>query len=186
MEVEFIQEGHIYLVDGIITPSVSEIIRFIYPDKYSGIPQKVLEEKALFGTHIHHAIEDLEKGREVFLTDLEKVVFQQYLRLKEKHYIKSISQEEIVHYGYRYAGTLDSISMIDGQECIVDYKTTSRVDYESLSWQLGMYQLAKGKKYDKCYCIWLPKKELGKLIEIIPRTKDEIIGVLENYEKQKI
>nr|DAG69095.1 MAG TPA: PD-(D/E)XK nuclease superfamily protein [Caudoviricetes sp.] len=185
MEVEFIEQGHIYLVDGIITPSVSEILRFIFPDKYKNVPPRVLEEKALFGTHIHEAIEAYEKGDEPILTDMERVTFSQYLKVKEEHQIKPLEMEEIVHYEDRYAGRLDMIAFVDGEVSMIDFKTTSKLDIESLEWQLGMYQLAKEKKYKKCYCLWLPKKDLGQLVEIDPKNKDDILEVLDRYEKQK-
>ena len=37
--IDFIEEQHIYLKDGIITPSVSEILHFIFPDKYKNVSQ---------------------------------------------------------------------------------------------------------------------------------------------------
>lgn len=185
MEVEFIEQGHIYLVDGVITPSVSEILRFIFPDKYKDVPHRVLEEKALFGTHIHEAIEAYEKGKETRLTDMERVTFSQYLKLKEEYQIKPITMEEIVHYEDRFAGRLDMTAYVLDEESLIDTKTTAKVDIESLEWQLGMYQLAKEKKYKKCYCLWLPKKDLGQLVEIEPKTKNDILEVMGRYEKQK-
>lgn len=185
MEVEFIEQTHQYLVGGVLVPSVSEILRFIFPDKYKGVPQRVLEEKALFGTHIHEAIEAYEKGKEPRLTDFERVTFNQYLKLKEEYQIKPITMEEIVHYEDRFAGRLDMTAYVLDEESLIDTKTTAKLDIESLEWQLGMYQLAKGKKYKKCYCLWLPKKDLGQLVEIDPKTKDDILEVLDRYEKQK-
>ena len=63
--IEFIEEGHIYLKDGIIVPSVSEILHHIFPDKYKGIPNWVMEKKAEYGTKVHYAIECLEQGKEL-------------------------------------------------------------------------------------------------------------------------
>ena len=40
--VEFIEEGHIYLVDGVIVPSVTQILHRVFPEKYEGIPKEVL------------------------------------------------------------------------------------------------------------------------------------------------
>ena len=181
MEVEFIEQTHQYLIGGVLVPSVSEILRFIFPDKYKDVPARVLEEKALFGTHIHEAIEDYEKGKEPCLTDMERVTFNQYLKLKEEYQIKPITMEEIVHYEDRFAGRLDMTAYVLDEESLIDTKTTAKLDIESLEWQLGMYQLAKGKKYKKCYCLWLPKKDLGQLVEIEPKTEEEILEVLERY-----
>ena len=91
-------------------------------------------------------------------------------------------QEQIVSYKYLYCGTLDMIGKVQGLNCLLDIKFTAELDKEYLSWQLGMYQLAKGIKYDKCYCIWLPKRELGQLVEIIPKTKKEILEKLEELK----
>ena len=189
MEVEFIEQGHIYLVDGVITPSVSEILKFIFPNKYKDVPHRVLEEKALFGTHIHEAIEAYEKGKEPCLTDMERVTFSQYLRFKEKYQIKPIEMEMIIHYKDLYAGRLDMTAYVKGLKSLIDVKTTCKLDYESLAWQLGMYKLAYGKArgipIEKCYCLWLPKKDLGQLVEIEPKNKGDILEVLDRYEKQK-
>ena len=181
MEVEFIEQGHIYLVDGVITPSVSDILKFLFPKKYANIPESILKAKSEFGTHIHEAIEAYEKGKEPCLTDMERVTFNQYLKLKEEYQIKPITMEEIVHYEDRFAGRLDMTAYVLDEESLIDTKTTAKLDIESLEWQLGMYQLAKGKKYKKCYCLWLPKKDLGQLVEIKPKTEEEILEVLERY-----
>lgn len=184
-DIEFIEENHIYLVNGIITPSVSDILKFLFPKKYANIPESILKAKSEFGTHIHEAIEAYEKGKEPRLTDMERVTFNQYLKLKEEYQIKPITMEEIVHYEDRFAGRLDMTAYVLDEESLIDTKTTAKLDIESLEWQLGMYQLAKGKKYKKCYCLWLPKKDLGQLVEIEPKIKDDILEVLDRYEKQK-
>lgn len=184
VEIEFIEKTHQYLISGILVPSVSEILRFIFPDKYANIPESILKAKSEFGTHIHKAIETYEKGEEPILTDMERVTFSQYLKVKTEHHIEPLEMEEIVHYEDRYAGRLDMIAFVDGEVCLIDFKTTSKMDIESLEWQLGMYSLAKRKRY-KCYALWLPKHELAKLVHIEPKTKEEIIEVLDKYEKQK-
>lgn len=185
MEIEFLEEGHIYLVDGIITPSVSEILEFIFPNKYSSIPRSILDQKAEFGTHIHKAIEDYENGLDYQLTGLELVTFEQYIKLKERHNIKVVSQEEVISYQDEFCGRLDMIAWVDNILSLVDIKTTSQLDYESLAWQLGMYQLAKDVVYEKCYCLWLPKKDIGRLVEIKPKSKEEILEILKQYNASK-
>ena len=185
MEVEYIDETHQYLIDGVLVPSVSELLRFINPDKYKGIPSHVLEQKAQWGTNIHQAIEDHENGLKTSLSDLEMVTFEQYLKVREKHQIKPVEMETIVHYEDRYAGRLDMVADINWHRCMVDIKTTAKLDEEALAWQLGMYKLAYGKPIAKCYCLWLSKKEPGQLVEITPKTKDQILKVVETYENHR-
>lgn len=43
--IDFLEEPHIYLVDGVITPSVSEILHFIFPEKYKNVSSYILNKK---------------------------------------------------------------------------------------------------------------------------------------------
>lgn len=185
MEIEFIEETHQYLIDGVLAPSVSELLHFINPTKYKGIPSCVLEQKAQWGTNIHQAIENFENGLETSLTDLEAVTFEQYLKLKGKHQIAPVEMEQIVHYEDKYAGRLDMVADINWYRCLVDIKTTAKLDEEALAWQLGMYKLAYNKPIHKCYCLWLPKNNIGRLVEIVPKAKEAILKVVEDYENHR-
>ena len=185
--IEFIEDGHLYLYDGVLSPSVSQILQFINPNKYKGIPQQILSAKAQFGTNVHKAIENHEQGIDNDLSMMEQLTFEKYLELREEHEIRPVVQEQLVSYYGRYCGTLDMVADVKYYRCLVDIKTTAQVDVESLAWQLGMYKLAYeemyGVKLHTCYCLWLPKKGLGKLIEIIPKTKKQIEEMLDQYEE---
>ena len=69
--IEFIEDGHIYLMDGVIIPSVSEILHFIFPNKYAGIDKEVLNKKAEYGSKIHEAIESIEQNK--ILPELDSI-----------------------------------------------------------------------------------------------------------------
>ena len=82
--IDFIEEQHIYLKDGIITPSVSEILHFIFPDKYKNISAKILNKKAEYGSKVHEAVEILEKTGEVIeLNTYQQLSIEQYFKLKK-------------------------------------------------------------------------------------------------------
>jgi len=56
--IEFIKESHTYLVDGVITPSVSQILAAtIFKNKYANIPEFIMKRAAHYGTNVHNAIE---------------------------------------------------------------------------------------------------------------------------------
>ena len=184
-EIEYIDVGHIYLCNGIVTPSVSDLLQFIFPKKYANIPQSILKNKAQFGTNVHNAIECFENNIPFSLKPMEQIIFEQYLYLKNEYNIEVIEQETIVNYKDKYCGRLDMIASIKGIRSLVDIKTTAKLDVEALEWQLGMYQLAYGEIFEKHFCLWLPKKDLGKLVEIKPKSKEEILEVLEEYERSK-
>jgi hypothetical protein len=176
--VEFIKDTHTYLVDGVIVPSVSTILKeVVFSDKYKDVPDFVLKRAAEFGTAIHDAIEHNDS---ILLNDEQQVVYDRWLALKDTHNITPVKHEQIVHYEKEYAGTFDMIAMIDGEECLVDIKTTYNLDVEYLSWQLSMYALAYGFS-GRLYAIWLPKKRPAQLIEIKYKEQYEIDELLEVY-----
>lgn len=177
MSVEFIKDTHQYIVDGIITPSVSEILKeTIFFDKYSDVPEAVLQKAAAFGTSIHHAI---EHNDDTLLDDTQKRVFADYKRLITEHDITPIKHEQII-YTADYAGTFDMIATIDRKQALVDIKTTYNLDVEYLSWQLSMYAYAYGHEGD-LYAIWLPKRKKGKVVKIERKEEFEILEMLEVY-----
>ena len=186
--IEFLEKEHIYLKDGMIIPSVSEILHFIFPDKYKNVPKNVLNKKANYGTKVHEAIEKLEKDGQLDISKLniyQKIAIDQYIKLKNTFDIKVLEQEQIISYEYEYCGRFDMIAIVDGKKSLCDIKTTSILDIEYLSWQLSYYELAYGKKFEELYAIWLPKKDLGRVVIIERKSKKELLDKIREFKKYK-
>lgn len=193
--ITFLDEPHIYLVDGIITPSVSEILHFIFPDKYKGVDKRILNRKAEYGTTIHESIEMYEANIQTMqLEDAFNVVIQakdlnyiqeaslrQYVKLKREKKLMVLEQEKMIQYQRKYAGRFDMIADVNGDLSLCDIKTTAQLDEEYLSWQLSYYELAMGKTFDKLYAIWLPKKGLGVLKEVERKPKEILLKKLNEF-----
>ncbi len=201
--IEFIEDGHIYLKDGVIIPSVSEILHFIFPDKYAGVDFNVLNKKAEYGSRVHESIEHYEKvlkrtnTDEAFISTYgilsldENQVFslKQYMRLKNKNNVEVIVQEQMINYNDTYAGRFDMIAKINECNCLCDIKTTAQLDKEYLSWQLSLYELAymsmyHVKPFDKLYAIWLPKRGYGELVEIKRKSTGELLEILKKFKER--
>lgn len=186
--LEFIEESHTYVKDGVILPSVSDILAFIFPDKYEGVPRAVLDKKADFGTTVHSAVEAYESFGWLPLPEMnfiEEEALNQYIKLKEKYRIEVMSQEVMVSFLNIYAGRYDMTANINGYNSLADIKTTATLDEEYLSWQLSFYELATGQTFEKLYAIWLPKKGLGKLVEIQRIERQVLLDKLREYERIK-
>lgn len=186
-ELTFIEESHTYLLNGVIVPSVSEILHFIFPNKYKGVSEKTLSDKAKYGTTIHEYIEKYESGKFEDLPGLDlyqNMSIKQYMRIKAKKDIDVVEQEKMIHYEDKYAGRFDMIANIKGKRCLCDIKTTATLDIEYLSWQLSFYELAYGERFKKLYAIWLPRKELGQLVEIPRKPKKELLKMIKKFEKR--
>jgi len=182
--IEFIESTHVYLVDGVITPSVSQILAAtIFKDKYNGIPDYILDRARVYGTSVHKAIEINDW---IGLSDEEYISYENWLKLVRTHKISVISNEQIVAYGTQYAGTYDMEAWVDTDNCLIDIKTTYKIDMEYLSWQLSYYEMAYCKMYnkplfDKLYCVWLTKKGEYKLLEIQRIEKNRLEELLKIY-----
>lgn len=185
--IEFIEEEHIYLIDGIIVPSVTQILQKIFPEKYKGVPESVLNKKAEYGTDLHKYIEVIEKKKpkkpmayikRYFDPDIyQEESIRQYLKLKEQYNIQVLESEKVVAYENKYGGTLDIKAIVNGKLAIIDIKTTSELDKEWVSWQNSYYELAD-EPVEELYCLWLPKGHLGKLEKVEKIDKNLLLSVI--------
>lgn len=64
-EIEFIEETHTYLVDGVIRPSVTQIMATVSKEYFSRINEAVLNTARDRGSRIHKAIENYELYGEI-------------------------------------------------------------------------------------------------------------------------
>ncbi len=184
----FLEDSHTYLYNGVIIPSVSELIRFKYPQTYKDVPKFVLEKAASYGTAMHQLIEDYENGKAVddimFDPNIDpnmKSSLKDYIEIKLKYILYPKSTEQIISYKGRFAGRYDILTKDD---YLIDVKTTSSVHTDLLSLQLGLYYLALNKEKEVGYVIWLPKKKKGELKEIKVWTHKECLDLLKEYEKE--
>ena len=187
-DLTFIEESHTYLLNGVIVPSVSDILHFIFPDKYKGVSEITLSNKAKYGTIVHEYIEKFENGKLDNLPDLDiyqQMSIKQYMRIKTKKDIDVLEQEKMIHFEDKYAGRFDMIANIKGKRSLCDIKTTATLDIEYLSWQLSFYEMAYGERFKKLYAIWLPRKELAQLVEIPRKPKKELLKMIRKFEKSK-
>lgn len=185
MTVEYLEDSHTYVIEGKIVLSVTQILSTIFPNKYKGIPEHILKSKSQYGTKIHEAIEKFESEGIIEKLDyIQEASFNQYLRLKKEHQIEVIDQEQIIHYKDIYAGRYDMSCKVNGEYSLIDIKTTVELDLEYLSWQLSLYDYPNKKRHDKLMALWLPKRDLGKLVEIPRKSNKEIKELLERFRNE--
>lgn len=175
--IEYLDDIHTYLVDGVIVPSVSKLVAFAVGSTYANISPEVLQRAADYGTSVHNAIEEYESSGNINEELREQV--ERYKVLKEENDLKVASMEQMVSYQKSYCGRYD---ILDAHGILWDMKCTSKVHAENLEWQLGLYYLGLGVEKEKGYCIWLPKKGKAKVVEIKPKTNEECKKLVEMYE----
>ena len=185
-KVEFIEDVHAYVNEkGILIPSVSELIRFKYPEMYAGVPEKVLKKKASYGSKTHDYIERFVKG-EFTIEELRKkridpnikIAVEQFEELRKKWAFQIKDMEEVVDWKGKYAGKFDLLTLDD---YVIDIKTTAELHTEWLQWQLSLYAMALGIEKDFHYCVWLPKEKTGKVIQVNTLPRKECEKLVDDY-----
>lgn len=184
--LEFDDETHTYFVDGIIVPSVTQLLNRKFGHRYDNIPAETLKKAAEYGTMVHKAVEEWCK----FYKESDLREFKDFLFLK-KHYDFVVLENElpiILEFaGNTYAGRLDMIMEMEGKFAVADIKTTSSLDKEYLGHQLNFYRIgyeqSYGKHIDTLFGIHL-KDGTRKLVEIPIKEEEWLLKSLELTETE--
>ena len=89
--IEYWEDSHTYLVNGIILPSITTILKKKFGNKYQGVDERILEAASQRGTEMHQAIQDYEEDG---INDINNRELQNYIFLK-KHYKWKVIASEI-------------------------------------------------------------------------------------------
>ena len=184
--LEYDDATHIYLVNGVIVPSVTQVMQVKFGNKYEGIRSDVLNRAAERGTAIHKAIENYCKGMDDGSKEVHNFNFlMNYYKIKpvknEVPIILMVDKQPVI------AGRLDLVLQENDTLCLADIKTTSQLDKEYLAYQLNLYRLgymqSYGERIDKLYGLHL-RGDKRKLVEL-PINEDIALELLEKYERSK-
>lgn len=145
--LEYDDDTHTYLADGIIIPSVTQVLGLKFGSKYDHVDPETLERACNYGTAVHKAVENYctlgidDGSREI----------RNYRFLKSYYDIKPIKNEiPIIIFADDIplvAGRLDMVAEIKGAVAIADIKTTSTLDKEYLGYQLNLYRIGLKQCY---------------------------------------
>lgn len=151
-KIEFNEALHEYRVGGILTPSVSQIL------KANGLMESFRHNPTALnnGTAIHRALElhDLGKLDERSLDSRLAKCIQLWEKFKKEIGVVCVlGAEERVCFGVMYAGTIDRIlSLNSGKKMILDFKSGSPQPWAAL--QTAAYAMAyditNHKEYERC------------------------------------
>ena len=145
--LEYFEDEHLYLVDGIIVPSITQIVKKIVGGRYKDVPADVLKRAADKGTAVHEAIENYVKnGVDSTLPELRGFKFLQ------RQYNFRVLESEVPVILFDAvspiaAGRLDLVLEMDGKIGGADIKRTATLDKEYLYYQLNLYRIAYFQSY---------------------------------------
>ena len=183
--LEFYEDDHIYLADGVMIPSITQILKLRFADKYRNVSESVLKKASAAGVKVHSAIEDFCKnGKESNLPELRGFKF-----LRRAFGFQVIDNEVpvlLLLNGEPFAaGRIDLFLEDSGKFGIGDIKRTSQLDKDYLFYQLNLYRLAFTCSYDTdisfLKALWL-RGDNRKYIDI-PVNVSFAFQLIDEYRK---
>ena len=142
-ELMFNEEKHLYTMDGVVIPSVTQIMQPLSAAHYKGVDDGVLAKAAEKGTAVHESAE-LYLRYQVDDCPAEYHGYMDgFIQFVDEYKPEVIDTEKrLYHPLYRYAGTADLLCKIDGKVTLIDYKTTVSVADKLVRVQLEAYAQA--------------------------------------------
>ena len=145
--LEYFDETHTYLYDGLMLPSVSQILGTKYKNEYSSVPPAVLDHAAKRGTAVHKAIENYNNSG---YDDGSEAV--RNFRFLQKQYGFEVLDSELPLVLFKddmpiACGRLDMTMLMDGETGIADIKTVSALNKEKIAYQLNLYRIGLMQSY---------------------------------------
>lgn len=141
-KVQFDEATHTYTLDGKELPSVTHIIRYLAVDKANNADPNMALIARERGSAVHEATVMYDYSGEIpddfpaeYAPYLEAYV--QFVRDYKPGW--ELIEHQMGNKTLGFAGTLDRFGVIDNEWCILDIKTSYKVDIPSLSAQLTAY-----------------------------------------------
>ena len=185
-DLEYYDEEHLYLFNGVILPSVTEIIGKKFND-YADVPKEVLNRAAERGTKVHKQIENFCKSG---VDDGSTAV--RHFKFLQNQYGFEVLDNEMPLVIFKddvpvACGRLDMTIEMDGKVGIADIKTCSALNKEKIAYQLNMYRLGLMQTYGV-------QAEFLKIIHIrddkrkfidMPINEAETYKLIEDYQNAR-
>lgn len=145
--LEYFDETHTYLYEGIMLPSVSQILGAKFRNEYASVPPAVLDNAAKRGTAVHKAIENYNNSG---YDDGSEAV--RNFKFLQKQYGFEVLDSELPLVIFKddfpiACGRLDMTMLMDGETGIADIKTVSTLNKEKIAYQLNLYRIGLMQSY---------------------------------------
>ena len=145
--LEYFDDTHTYLYDGMMLPSVTQILGVKYKNDYASVPPAVLDNASKRGTAVHKAIENYNNSG---YDDGSEAV--RNFKFLQKQYGFEVLDSELPIVIFKddmpiACGRLDMTMLMDGETGIADIKTVSALNKEKIAYQLNLYRIGLMQSY---------------------------------------
>ena len=123
--IEFQESEHIYSKNGIVLPSVTQIMQPLYEQVYGKAYSGASDNGKSKGKEIHRAIDDYCEFGMIDISEEYKPYLENFIRYIDEHQYEVVASEVMLwHPVYGYAGKIDIIVRNPkGEFVLIDNKT---------------------------------------------------------------
>jgi hypothetical protein len=198
--LEYIDYTHTYIFNGEILPSITQILKIKFGNKYKGISENVLQRASELGIAMHQTIQNYE---ELNFDDVTSKELRNYKFLK-KHFNWKVLKSEIpiiIFWNFeekRFAtleeiknkigvpvacGRLDQLIEIENEKGINDLKRTSTFDKEYIAYQTNIYRIGVLQTYgiETTFVAGTHLREDVRKFTKLPINEEMALSLLEKY-----
>lgn len=155
--IQFDESKHEYKRNGDVYISVTTLLKkYGFSADYGTVPPDILARAAKRGKTVHKILEMYIKTGVIidptlldpneYDTTIDPIVIQPFTMYTSNRNIdlsQALSEEIIYNDTYKIAGTID-FQYTDGNDSVIaDFKTTSQIHWDSVIWQLSIYNYIK-------------------------------------------
>lgn len=168
-KIFFSPEAHIYLMDDKELIGVTSLMKKhgLSPD-YSDIPDAVLRKAADEGTRLHKIIEDYDNGETILTSEF----LDEYREICRNNGLVFACNELLVSDEETVASMIDGVYKGSKPDTfiLVDYKSTQKIHWRSISWQLSIYKVLFERQFPGA------KVESVKVLHL-DQKRDKVLGL---------
>ena len=144
-ELSFEKTSHVYRIFDKVCPSVTTVMKAggSY-SSYDGIPAFILERAAEIGNEVHYQVEKWAKGANSALSSEDRSAqaylygFRKFVKLGVFEPLHS--EIQLYDPDLWYAGTIDLVGVMNNRLCIIDVKTTNKLNEIAIGLQTAGYE----------------------------------------------
>lgn len=190
-ELEFLENGHVYMLEGKRVPCVSDLCRFLSREIYVDAPRWQQDAAAERGTAVHEATVQLDAVGRATVEDEYAPYLQAYAAfLRDYNPEWRLTEKSFYSETDGFAGTIDRYGLLEGYRTLVDIKTTYTVHKPLCEASLNLYRRlleSNGHPVVRIYILHLQKSGKYKLIpfEISDRLPDSLLTLHKALEKKR-
>lgn len=174
ISIERIEPGHLYKVNGIIRPSVTQVMRDVRIIDYDVVPTEVGEIAMERGTIVHQACElfDREELDEDSIDPVVRPYIDAYMEWKGKTGFTCSFIEHMFYHELGYCGTMDRTGDFpDNTKAVLDLKTGEALVKRPVGVQLAAYAAKLGAPLTyRRIALRLSRKGKFQATEFAPKT----------------